>query len=234
MDWSVSGNVTDGSGGLHESFNVGINSLLYILSAFPATFSMLYKEKVLASQPVDPMLLNAWVCAMQVVVGVILCPLAFNLQHIGNGWESTPLSELPSDICDGIKCIFSVTTSKGENCNGVFLLLVLYIASTIAQQQLLTRLVVESPSTVGKTATMGVPCAFGALVIYAVGFQKPLAHSSSRDYARSSHNQSHNPQGSKTGPHWRDNWATLVDVIALLLVTLGMFLYHRFMLGGDC
>ena len=33
--------------------------------------------------------------------------------------------------------------------------------------------------------------------------------------------------GPKGGPHWRDNWATLVDVIALLLVTLGMFLYHR-------
>ena len=83
----------------------------------------------------------------------------------------------------------------------MFLLLTLYIAATIVQQQLLTRLVVESPATIGKvpfvlfalcpllthrwpsfffairqTATIGVPCAFAALVVYAVTVQKPHLH----------------------------------------------------------
>jgi hypothetical protein len=56
------------------------NTIFYLLAAFPASLSMIYKERTIREQPMDMVYLNAWVSVYQFIGGLLLAPLVFDAE----------------------------------------------------------------------------------------------------------------------------------------------------------
>jgi len=84
-------------------------SLAFFLSCIPMSLSICLKEHVLNhhSHPVDMHLVNACVTGVQLVLGLILCPISYMVTI-----NTFSLDGLSSNLTDGIKCAMS-----GVGCN---------------------------------------------------------------------------------------------------------------------
>ena len=85
------------------------NTIVFCLAAIPAALSQLYKEHTLTRlrQPIDRNSLNLVLSVFQLLFAIVISPLAYGLQGIGDGanWTSQyPSSEIGENFSHGLSC----------------------------------------------------------------------------------------------------------------------------------
>ena len=85
------------------------NTIVFCLSAIPAAMSQLYKEHTLTrlSQPIDRNTLNMVLSIFQLLFAIVVSPLAYGLQGMGDGdgWlELYPSKEIGENFAHGLEC----------------------------------------------------------------------------------------------------------------------------------
>eukprot|EP00753_Platysulcus_tardus_P014110 PLAT4064.1.p1 GENE.PLAT4064.1~~PLAT4064.1.p1 ORF type:complete len:419 (+),score=134.14 PLAT4064.1:182-1258(+) len=116
------------------------NCLVYFLSAVPAALSAIYKEHALREEPMDVYYLNAWVAFYQVLIGLLLSPIAYQMESLNRSVPIlTNLARLPQNFQQGIACVFSASpSSPQDNCQVALVIVLLFVVASIAYRVLMT------------------------------------------------------------------------------------------------
>lgn len=120
------------------------NTLLYVCSCFPAAASQLYKEHIFLhyKQPVNMDLLNLLLSVFTFIFALIMSPLLFGLQGLGESGDWTklyPSEDFSENFSDGIMCFANILKEDDQlhkypddaRCKFTFLLTILYAFSVI-------------------------------------------------------------------------------------------------------
>ena len=97
------------------------NTIVFCLAAVPASMSQLYKEQTLTRlrQPIDRNALNMVLSVFQLLFAIVVSPLAYGLQGMGNGpgWTALyPSRGMGENFSNGLRCFLG--TLDDETMNG--------------------------------------------------------------------------------------------------------------------
>lgn len=155
-----------------------VNCFLYAAAGVPFALSTLFKEAALSAQPVSVYYLNAWVSAMQFVIGVLLAPLAYALQRPSwsESWHHMNWSQMGRNWHDGFRCAVLNTGTDGINdCESAVVFLAIYVVVTIGVTFVIGSVAARArPQHLYAAVALAVPVAFVVLEVYAskVGMAK--------------------------------------------------------------
>ncbi|EQC39516.1 hypothetical protein SDRG_02955 [Saprolegnia diclina VS20] len=151
---------------VYEEQEMAWNSLCYLLAAIPGALSVLYKEKALATQPMDVYYLNAWVAVYQFIGGLLVAPLAFDI----------PALHLDQRI-SGLECLVNgVSEIRTDKCHlGLGLLLLFLVCKVVAFFGVGFVLQHTSVSVLYSGYTAALPMAFVLLEWYQQDQDGPLS-----------------------------------------------------------
>ncbi|KAL7547029.1 hypothetical protein ACHAWF_010354 [Thalassiosira exigua] len=120
------------------------NTIVFCLATIPAAMSQLYKEHTLTRlrQPIDRNSLNLVLSVFQLLFAVVVSPLAYGLQGMGDGpgWTSLyPSKRIGENFSDGLACFLGTldeeTMRNGypetAECRWAWLLVLLHVISII-------------------------------------------------------------------------------------------------------
>ncbi|OQR89643.1 Drug/Metabolite Transporter (DMT) Superfamily [Thraustotheca clavata] len=140
-----------------EEQEMAWNSFCYFLAAVPGSLSVIYKERALATQPMDVYYLNAWVAVYQFIGGLLLAPIAFDI----------PSLHLDQRI-SGLECLVNgVSEVRTDKCHLGFGLLLLFLLSKVVTFLVLGFVFrYTTLSVLYGSYTMALPIAFVILAIY--------------------------------------------------------------------
>ena len=99
------------------------NTIVFCLAAIPAAISQLYKEHTLTRvrQPIDRNALNMTLSVFQLLFAVVVSPLAYGLQGMGEPsaqWmELYPSKRIGENFSDGLRCLIG-TLDEGTMRQG--------------------------------------------------------------------------------------------------------------------
>lgn len=111
-------------GNTDSASKIAIWSSVLVLSCVPMCLSSVYKEKSLGDTEIDPIFLNVWVCVYQFALSFpLLIPMAY-----ANGLT---ISQIPSNLLDGIKCYVNISPNAANPCTQSALFLNLYMIFNI-------------------------------------------------------------------------------------------------------
>ena len=97
------------------------NTIVFCFAAVPAAISQLYKEQTLTRlrQPIDRNALNMVLSVFQLLFAIVVSPLAYGLQGMGNGpgWTALyPSRGMGENFSNGLRCFLG--TLDDETMNG--------------------------------------------------------------------------------------------------------------------
>ena len=102
--------------------------MMLACAAIPAALSLHFKETVVVKQQLDPSYLGFWSSLFQLIIGVVVAPLALAMQRVTStsAWHNTGWHLLGTNWSQGCKCIFAGgETTSNDFCwvGHLFLLL---------------------------------------------------------------------------------------------------------------
>jgi len=126
-------------------FRTAYNTIVFCLAAIPAAMSQLYKEHTLTRlrQPIDRNTLNMVLSVFQLLFAIVVSPLAYGLQGMGDGpgWTSLyPSKRIGENFSHGLACFIGTldeeTMKHGypeeARCDWAWSLVLMHVLSIIS------------------------------------------------------------------------------------------------------
>ncbi|OQR86037.1 Drug/Metabolite Transporter (DMT) Superfamily [Achlya hypogyna] len=160
-----------------EEQEMAWNSFCYLLAAIPGALSVLYKERALATQPMDVYYLNAWVAVYQFIGGLLLAPLAFDIPVPFPLLNMGPILLFQALHLDqrisGLECLVNgVSEIRTDKCHlGLGILVVFLLCKVVAFFGIGFVLRHTSVPTLYGSYVLALPIAFIVLAWYQVSGQ---------------------------------------------------------------
>lgn len=120
------------------------NTIVFCLAAIPAAISQLYKERTMIRlrQPIDRNKLNLVLSIFQLLFAVVVSPLAYGLQGMGDGsdWTSLyPSKQISENFSDGFRCFLGILDNDTQatgypeeaECRFAWILVITHVISIL-------------------------------------------------------------------------------------------------------
>jgi hypothetical protein len=100
--WESTSETESNSGG---SSLMVVWSFVMILATVPMALSSIYKETYSNTHEIDPVYINLWICVFQLLYSL---PLSIPAGYAAT--PAVPISELPQNFWNGLKCFFGISS----------------------------------------------------------------------------------------------------------------------------
>ena len=105
-----------------QSTNTVLGNILLISAGAPAAIAAVFKEMSFKRQDMDLYYLNAWESMFQFLFSLLLTPLMAVIPPV-----AVPLSMIPTNIWFGMKCLAGYNSMVGDDCQGAWLHVLLFV-----------------------------------------------------------------------------------------------------------
>lgn len=156
------------------------NTIVYCLAAIPAAMSQLYKEHTLTRirQPIDRNQLNMVLSIFQLLFAIVVSPLAYGLQGMGDGpgWTTLyPSKQIGENFSNGLYCFIGTldeeTMKHGypeeAECDWAWLLVLLHVLSIVMVGVAIDKLAAAT-KVMYRGVSMGIMIAVLFMFIYQI------------------------------------------------------------------
>ena len=156
------------------------NTIVFCLAAIPAAMSQLYKEHTLRRlrQPIDRNALNMVLSIFQLLFAIVVSPLAFGLQGMGDGpgWTTLyPSKQIGENFSDGLSCFLGTldeeTMKNGypemAECSWAWALVLMHIVSIIMVGVAIDKLAAAT-KVMYRGVSMGIMVAVLLMFVYQI------------------------------------------------------------------